>query len=126
MTTFSCDNDNGIEYDDNEIEDYDDKIDDNDEDHDENETKRLGAKLIKRSTGSTIDHTTVSATTLDVDLLPAPEQEEIEGRRGKKAEDDDEAELELPRAVAPKTAKQQFNEKLAAATAKFGKLPNSA
>jgi hypothetical protein len=46
-------------------------------------------------------------------------------RRGKKAEDDDGAEPELPRAVADAKARRQAKEKLAAAQAKFGKLPKS-
>jgi hypothetical protein len=101
-------------------------IQDNDECQDENETKRLGGTFVKKKHGSTIDHATGSAIPTDADVLPTPddpEQEETEVRRGKKAEDDEEREPELPRDVAPKTAKQQFKEKLAAAQAQFGKLP---
>jgi hypothetical protein len=101
-------------------------IQDNDEGQDENETKRLGGTFVKKKHGSTIDHATGSAIPTDADVLPTPddpEQEETEVRRGKKVEDDDEAAPELPRDVAPKTAKQQVKEKLAAAQAKFGKLP---
>jgi hypothetical protein len=109
---------------DTNIDDEPDVVQDN-EAQEENETKRIGARFVKEKHGSTIDQTTASANSLDADLLPAPdsEQEEIEVRRGKKAEDDDEAEPELPRAVAPKTAKQQVKEKLADALADFGKLP---
>jgi hypothetical protein len=115
-------NDNDIEYDDNEIEDDDDKIEDDDA-HEESETQRDGARFIKKKHGRSIDHKTVSANPLDSDLLPAPEQEEVVVRRGKKAEDDDKPETELARSAADKTAKQQISEKLAAAQAKFGKLP---
>ncbi|SIO67770.1 hypothetical protein SAMN05443247_11877 [Bradyrhizobium erythrophlei] len=109
---------------DTHIDDEPDVVQDN-EVLEENETKRMGARFVKEKHGSTIDHTTVSANSLDADLLPAPdsEQEEIEVRRGKKAEDDDEAEPELPRAVAPATVKQQNKERLNAALADFGKLP---
>jgi hypothetical protein len=102
-------------------------VQDNDEGQDENETKRLGAAFVKKKHGSTIDHETGSAIPTDADLLPTPddpEQEQTEVRRGRKVEDDDEAEPELSRDVDSKTAKQQFKEKLAAAHAKFGKLPN--
>ena len=93
--------------------------------HEENETKRMGSRFVKAKHDSTVDHVTVPANPLDADVLPVPESEEeqTEVRRGKKVEDDEEKETELPRAVAPKTAKQQVKEKLAAATAKFGKLP---
>jgi hypothetical protein len=99
-------------------------IQDNEEGQDENETKRLGATFVKTKHGSTIDHNTVTAIPTDADVLPTPdsEQEEVEVRRGKKAEDDDKAEPELSRAVASTIAKQQFKEKLAAAQANFGKL----
>jgi hypothetical protein len=62
---------------------------------------------------------------LDADVLPVPEtkQEQIEVRRGKTAEDDEEKTPELLREVDPKTAKQQVKDKLATAMAKFGKLP---
>ncbi len=54
-------------------------------------------------------------------MLPAttPEREEAELRRGKKVEDDKETEPKLSRAVASTTAKQQFKEKLAAASKGF-------
>src|ERR1700738_4179588 len=112
---------------DTNIDDEPDLVQDN-EAQEENETKRMGARFVKKKHGRTADHITVSANSLDADLLPTPdsEQEEIEVRRGKKAEDDDGAELELPRAVADAKARRQAKEKLAAAQAKFGKLPKSA
>src|SRR5229473_814465 len=100
-------------------------IQDNDEGQDENETNRLGGTFVKKKHGSTIDHATGSAIPTDADVLPTPddpEQEETEVRCGKKVEDDEEREPELPRAVVAKTAKRQISEKLAAAQAKFGKL----
>jgi hypothetical protein len=110
---------------DNNIDDEPDCLDQDNNEHEETETAANGAKLVKQKHGRTADHTTVTANPLDADLLPAtaPEKEEVEVRRGKKAEDDDEAEPELPRFVAAKTAKQQVTEKLAAALADFGKLP---
>jgi hypothetical protein len=94
--------------------------------HEENETATKGAYHVKKKHGRTVDHTTVSANPVDADLLAdlatVPEQEQIEVRRGKKAEDDEEREPELPRAVAPAIVKQQNKERLAAAQADF-KLP---
>jgi hypothetical protein len=123
--TYDFSNDNDIDYSDNDIGDDDDKIQDNEEGQDENETQRLGTAYVKKKHGSMIDHETGTANPLDADVLPEPEskEEEVELRRGKKAEDDEERESKLPRAVAPTTAKQQFKEKLKAAQAAFGKLP---
>ena len=127
MTSLDYDNDNDIDYSDNEMEDSDDKIkDSDDESQDEDATRRLGAACVNKKHGGMIDHETGTANPLDAELLPTttPQHEEIEVRRGKKAEDDEERESKLPRAVAVTTAKQQFKEKLKAAQAKFGKLPN--
>jgi hypothetical protein len=60
------------------------------------------------------------------DLATVPEQEQIEVRRGKSAEDDEEREPELTRKISPAIVKQQNKEKLAAALADFGKLPKLA
>src|SRR5437879_4511881 len=79
----------------------------------DNETATEGARFVKQKFKRTADHVTVQANPLDADLLPRPDEQ---------AEDDDEAEPELPRAVAPKTAKQQVKDKLAAAMVDF-KLP---
>jgi hypothetical protein len=127
LMTNDFDNDNDIDYSDNEIEDNDDKIkDSDDESQDEDATRRLGTAYVKKKHGGMIDHETGTANPLDADVLPEQESEEdeIEVRRGKKAEDDEEHESKLLRAVAVATAKQQFKEKLKAAQAKFGKLPN--
>jgi hypothetical protein len=105
---------------------HDDEPDYADDDlQQDNETATEGARFVKRKHGSTVDHITVSANSLDAEMLPEPdsEQEQIEVRRGKRAEDDEEHETELPRLVAPKTAKQQMSEKLAAAQANYGRLP---
>jgi hypothetical protein len=106
----------------------DDEPDYLDQDNNEQEyskTQREGAPLLKKKHSRTADHVTVSANPVDADLLPLPEseQEQIEVRRGATAEDDEEREPELPRVVAPSTAKQQIKEKLDAALADFGKLP---
>jgi hypothetical protein len=113
-------NDNGIEYDDNEIEDNDDKIEENDEDHEENETQRGGAGFVKKKHGNTIDHhETGIAIPTATDVLPTttPEEEEVEVRRGKTAEDDEERETKTVRGVA--IAKQRFKDRLAAASRGF-------
>jgi hypothetical protein len=117
MNAYAYDNDNGIEYDDNEIEASDDRLDDNDESQNENQTNRLGAAIVKKKHGSTIDRATVSATPLDTDLLPTAQDSDADDVES------EELEPELPRAVAPATAKQQIKEKLADAQKQFGKLP---
>src|ERR1700738_4307602 len=103
---------------------------DNDNTHEESETTTCGARFVKQKHGRTVDQITASAMPVDADSLAnlavVPEQDHVEVRRGKKAEDDDGAELELPRAVADAKARRQAKEKLAAAQAKFGKLPKSA
>jgi len=110
---------------DNNIDDEPDCLDQDNNEHEETETATNGARLVKQKHGRTADHTTVSANPLDTDLLPAtvPEQDQVEVRRGKKAEDDEEIESELPRAIAPANVKKQNKENLAAALADFGKLP---
>jgi hypothetical protein len=77
----------------------------------DNETATKGAYHIKKKHSRTADHDAGTADPLDADLLPVPEQE------------DDHEERETKPTVAPKTAKQQMKEKLAAAQANFGKLP---
>ncbi|SDE12157.1 hypothetical protein SAMN05216337_102058 [Bradyrhizobium brasilense] len=94
--------------------DDDDPIPEADRTQEENETQD-GSRLVKRKHGRTIDHMTVPATPLDVDLLPVPEPANVEDNR--------EIDSESPRALADKTAKQQVKDKLAAAQAQFGKLP---
>jgi hypothetical protein len=96
-----------------------------DDSQQDNETATFGAQFIKEKHGRTADHTTVAANQLDADLLPVPEseQEQIEVRRGKTAEDDEEHEPELPRSVAPAIVKQRNKQNLTAALADFGKLP---
>src|ERR1700687_4733056 len=110
---------------DNNIDDEPDCLDQDNNEHEETETATNGARLIKHNLERTADHTTVSANPLDTDLLPAtvPEQDQVEVRRGKKAEDDEEIESEFPRAIAPANVKKQNKENLAAALADFGKLP---
>jgi hypothetical protein len=107
---------------------FDDSVEDENESvHDDVETTSNGPRLIRKKYHSTADNVTVAANPLDADLLAAlgtaPEQDQIEVRRGKKAEDDANVEPELPRAVAPATVKQQNKEKLDAALGDFGKLP---
>jgi hypothetical protein len=89
----------------------------------DNETQKEDRIMgfVKEKLRRTVDEVTVSADALDSDKLPEPEseQEQIELRRGKTAEDDEDKIPELPRAVAPKTAKQQVKDKHAAAKAQF-------
>jgi hypothetical protein len=96
-----------------------------DDSQQDNETATGGAGFVTKKHGSTVDHITVVANPVDADLLAdlatVPEQEQIEVRRGKKAEDDEEREPESRRDAA--VVKQQNKEKLAAAQASFGKLP---
>jgi hypothetical protein len=115
----SFDNDNGTEYDDNEIECDDEKIEANEEDHEENETQRGGARFVKKKHGNTIDHheTGIAIPTGTDVLAPDVPEEEVEVRRGKTAEDDEERETKRP------SEKQRFKERLAVAMAQFGKLP---
>jgi hypothetical protein len=87
---------------------------DQDNDHEVSETEAEGARFVKAQHGSTIDHTTVSANPLDADLLPVPDDEK---------EDDKDKEPELPRKIAPSIVKQQNKERLNAALADFGRLP---
>jgi hypothetical protein len=94
----------------------DEQIEDNDPIHEENETATEGARFVKKKHGRTADDTTAPVNPLDTEALvlfqPAVEDEDVV----------EEAEPELPRAAAPKTAKQQIKEKLNAALADFGKL----
>jgi hypothetical protein len=83
--------------------------------HEQSETAAEGAKFVKQKFKRTADHGTVPANPLDADLLPLPDEQ---------PEDNDEAEAELPRAVAPAIVKQRNKERLAVALASFGKLPN--
>jgi hypothetical protein len=96
--------------------------------HEENETASKGSGLVRRKYKATVDKTTVAAIPLDADLLAAiaVEDDATEIRRGKKAEDDESAERELPRAVDPAVVRQQHKDNLTAALADFGKLPKLA
>jgi hypothetical protein len=110
---------------DTNADDEPDYLDQDNNEQEYSQTQREGARFVKEKHSRTADHVTVVANPVDADLLPLPEseQEQIEVRRGATAEDDEEREPELPRVVAPSTAKQQIKKKLDAALADFGKLP---
>jgi hypothetical protein len=113
MIEFS--NDNGIEYDDNEIVDDDEILDaDNDNEPEYGETEREGGPCLREKHRRTVDHTTVTATATDADILPVAEPD---------PQVEDEAETILPRKVSPAIVKQQSKARLNAAVAQFGKLP---
>ena len=95
--TYDFSNDNEIDYSDNEIESDDDQIKDSEEEgQGESVTQRLGVACVKKKHRSMIDHETGTANPLNADVLPEPdsEEEEVEVRRGKKVEDDEEHETE--------------------------------
>jgi hypothetical protein len=103
-----------LDFDENDSDS--DKYDnDNESPHEESITVTEGAKFVKQKFKSTADSVTVLANPLDADLLPRPDEQ---------AEDDEETGPALPRDVAPAIVKQRNKEKLAAALASFGKLPN--
>jgi hypothetical protein len=111
--------DTDIDYGDNEFEGDDEPGYADDYLQQDNETATKGAYHTKKKHGSTVDHTTVSANSLDTELLPTttPEQEQVEVRRGKTAEDDEEKESDLRKDSA--IVKQKNRERLAAASKGF-------
>jgi hypothetical protein len=97
-------------------------VQDNDEGHQEKDRDvQLGKKIAREKKYHAARVGTVSAAPLDGDVLPEADsqEEQIELRRGKIAEDDEEHEPELLRAITPKTAKQQVKDKLAVASKGF-------
>jgi hypothetical protein len=92
----------------------------------DNETANRGTGFVKKRYGSTVDAVTVAATQLDADLLdppPVPQDNELEVRRGTKAEDGEYVGPGSVRTTADGIVKQQNKERLATALAEFGKLP---
>jgi hypothetical protein len=111
--------DTDIDYGGNEIEGNDEKIESDDTLQQDNETATKGAYHVKQKHHRTADHETAEAIALDDDVLPAPESQEeaVEVRRGKTAEDDEERETMSLR--SDKIAKQLIKDKLTAAKKSF-------